>query len=854
MIKNNKQLLFVFLFSSVYFFSTPAFFKSAYAQTLQERVLQPPAGLSSQGDPFLMSMNPALMALNKSWEGIFYHTELKTQEFIAGTGDAFYISSPPLWIFYLGFGFENTRPNDDWKVRWLQSQGKQTGNWSMLTFALAAKLGEVASLGVNIRTFVADENETFHGLTSCDTGLHLHPSPYFSLSAEVIDINTPRIGSLEGSIERTWGVGVALRPFGKNILTISIDNLLAQTSENDVIRTYFELRPMRGLVLQALLEMWIGKEGFMDDRTDVALQASFGLQFEFPYFGVFGTAHIANRVGSPYLGFTAGARISGQYYLSMMIPRRIVKLKLEGNLDGEEAVDLLLYINSIRKEPSINGVLFEVKDFDAMPGLVQEIISGMEQLKSSGKYVFCYESGLGTPASAYACSHATAYYLSPVGGTTLAGTQMRIFYYTGLLEKLGINAQILRIGEYKSMPESFTREAPSEKVSEEYRELVSDVYNNMLYDIGKGRGFKNGSDGLKELISGGPYNSMEMVEKKLADGVLWEDQLKKAIEDKIGKKVVISEKFDFSTKAPDTWTKGRRIGVIVVSGIMTGGKSRKIPLIGLEKSGSDTVIEAIEKAKYDPTISAVVLRIDSGGGSAEAAERIWRAIRKLSEKKPVIASLGAVAASGGYYIASAADEIFAEPSTITGSIGIFMGKADFSELMKKVGINVTAFKEGSDKVDMSSFYRPFTTEEIEKLKGEINYVYNIFLDRVAEGRKMDKNSVDTIARGRIWSGARAREIGLVDKMGSFLDAVERARKISKLPGWAPVESLTRKEEGFLMKVISSAIDDKSEILKVFQEMGNASSVGGISMYLGQISFALTSKEPLAMIDFVYKWE
>lgn len=846
----NHKILFLPVLTAI----SLAGIRTADAQSIYERVLMPPAGLSSGGDPFLIAWNPASMGLNSGWEGVYYHSELRSQDIIAGKGDAIYLTSPALWIFHLGFGFENVRPSQEWKDRWWAPEGRQMGSWSMLTFALAARLGDVASIGASVRTYAADENETFHRLTTWDAGIHLHPSPYMSLAVSVIDISTPKLPAPEGSIERTWGVGIGIRPLGRDILTLSIDNLLGQTSRNDILRAFVEVKPIRGLAIQALMEMWLGDVGFMDDARDVAFTASIGVRLELPYVGVFGAAHMGNRIGSPYLGFTVGVRVSGQYYLSVIMPRRFIKIDLDGGLDGEEAVDLLLYLDAVRKEPSIRGVVLDMNGFEAMPGLVQDIVDAIDRLKEGGKQVFCYEAGIGNSASTYTCSHATAYYFSPVGGTMLAGSKMRVFYYTGLLKKLGVNAQIFRIGDYKSFPESVTLEGPTEKAAEEYKDVLKDIYDGMTADIAQGRKFGKGASEASDIIAGGPYNSNEAVEKNLADAVIWEDQIRETIEKKIGKKVVLSKQFDFATKAPDKWTPGRQIGVVVISGTMVDGKSRKIPLLGFEMAGAETIVDALEGAAKNPSIAAVVLRVDSGGGSAIAAEKIWRAVKQLAGKKPVVASFGSVAASGGYYAAVSADEIYAEPSTITGSIGIFAGKADISELMKKVGISVAVFKEGSGKADMNAFYRPYTDEEVEKVRSEINHFYNIFLDRVSEGRKMDKGAVHEMAQGRIWSGKKAKQKGLVSKNGSFLDAVDRARKLAKLPSWAPVVSLTKPHKSFLMKLLASSISINAQAKDLAEIVGGMVKKSDASKVLSPLAVTMSSEEPLAMVDSVFLWE
>lgn len=826
------------------------------AQSIHERVLMPPTGLSSSSDPFLISWNPAAMALTSGWEAVYFHSEIQSQNILPGTGDAAYITSPVFGPLYLGFGLENVRPAGDWKDAWGYGVVKP-GNWTMLTFAAAFRLQEIAAIGANVRTYIADENPRFDNVTTWDMGLHLHPSPYMAMTFSVHDISTPYTRLEAGgpiSIERTWGVGIAIRPLGRDFLTLSIDNLLGQTSKNDILRTFIEIRPVRGLAIQGLVEMWFGDIDPMSVDKDCEFQATVGLRLDLPNVGIFGAAHMADRMNSPYLGFSAGVRVSGQYYPSLIIPKRFVKVPLEGRLDGEEAVSMLLYFDAVKKEPSIRGIVLDVKSFRAMPGLIQDIIDGIDRMKKAGKKVFCYEEGIGNLSSAYLCSHADGYYIGPAGGTMLSGYRVRIFYYTGLLKKLGVNAQIFRIGEYKSFPEKLTLEGPSEESTEEHKDVLKDIFNNLTADIAEGRKFGRGADKTAEIIAKGPFNAHDAVDENLADGVIYRDEIKKTIEKKVGKKIVLSKKFNFSKKVPEKWSSGRKIGVVVITGTIVDGKSRKVPLLGLQTAGSETLVTILNKARKDPQVAALVLRVESGGGSGIASEKIWRAVKRLAEKKPVVASFGSVAASGGYYSAASATEIYALPSTITGSIGLFAGKADLSELLKKLGISVAVFKEGSDKADMNALYRPYTEKEIAVVKKEINYFYNIFLDRVAEGRGMKKGDVHEVAQGRIWSGLKAQRNGLVDKTGGFLDAVDRARKLAKLPSWAPVVSLTKKPKSIMEKLLSFAAPLDSgtkDLVEIVEEMVDKTEASRI---ISPLIITINNEEPLAMIDGVFLFE
>jgi protease-4 len=253
----------------------------------------------------------------------------------------------------------------------------------------------------------------------------------------------------------------------------------------------------------------------------------------------------------------------------------------------------------------------------------------------------------------------------------------------------------------------------------------------------------------------------------------------------------------------------RRLGVVVIDGALVDGPNVDYPIVEIHQSGSDTVVAAIDALAADATVAAIVLRVDSPGGSALASDRIWRAIRRARARKPVIASLGAVAASGGYYVASAADEIWAAPSTVTGSIGIFYGKVDFAPLAERLGIGLEQVGRGR-RAGAESLYRPFTPDERRELSRAIRRWYRLFLARVAEGRGLTTREVDALGRGRIYSGDAARELRLVDRLGGFLAALDRARELADLPMDAEITYVPGRPRSLVDYVTSSlglAADD-----------------------------------------------
>jgi protease-4 len=226
--------------------------------------------------------------------------------------------------------------------------------------------------------------------------------------------------------------------------------------------------------------------------------------------------------------------------------------------------------------------------------------------------------------------------------------------------------------------------------------------------------------------------------------------------------------------------------MLYIDGDIIDGRSRTIPILDNKLVGSYTIAEEIKHFRDDDRIKAVVVRIESPGGSSMASDVMWRELKKLNEKKPVIVSMGSVAASGGYYVAAPAKMIFALPLTITGSIGIFYGKADIHELLDKIGVNVEVRKT-TGRADAESFFRGFTEDERTELNRKVRQFYDVFLDRVAEGRHMTKEEVDAVGQGRVWAGQQALEKKLVDRMGGIRNALDAARDAAHLPVDAPIE-------------------------------------------------------------------
>jgi protease-4 len=249
-------------------------------------------------------------------------------------------------------------------------------------------------------------------------------------------------------------------------------------------------------------------------------------------------------------------------------------------------------------------------------------------------------------------------------------------------------------------------------------------------------------------------------------------------------------------RAREDWNAGPSIGVVMVDGSIIDGDSTDIPFLNIHMTGGRSVVDAIEGMVSDPLVRAIVLRVDSPGGAVLASDQIWRAVRRAREQKPVVVSMGAVAASGGYYIASAGDEIWADPSTLTGSIGIFYGKVDVVGLADKLDVGIEVFRRGK-RAGAESLFRPFTSDERAALVDRLRSYYQLFLSRVAEGRHKPVEEIDRIARGHVYSGDTAQRLGLVDHLGGFASALARARQLGGVSDDAQVIVRPKRKEGLL---------------------------------------------------------
>ena len=456
--------------------------------------------------------------------------------------------------------------------------------------------------------------------------------------------------------------------------------------------------------------------------------------------------------------------------------------KLGGETTQQIALDQALQaLEKAAKNDKIEGIYMEGGILSAYPAEVQELRQALLKFKKSGKWIIAYADTYSRSAY-YLCSVADKVYLNPIGMLDWSGLSSNPMFFTGLMKKLGIKMQVFKVGTYKSAVEPYIAEQMSDANREQVSSYQQSIWNNMLKDVAKSR--KTTTEVLNSLadsltILSGPEAS---VKGGLVDKLCYQDEVKKILKNKAKmdedeslrfvsiSDVALSE--ELNDKVDDEIAVYYAYGEIKED--ITGGFAQESAIT------SKQMTKDLQELREDDDVKAVVLRVNSPGGSAYASEQIWREVQLLSKEKPVIVSMGALAASGGYYISCGANKIFAEPTTLTGSIGIFGMIPDATELLTdKLGLSFDVVKTNSHS-DFGAMGRPLNESECRLMQAYINQGYELFTGRVAQGRKISQDSVKAVAEGRVWTGEQAMKIGLVDKLGNLNDAIAAAAKAAKI--------------------------------------------------------------------------
>ena len=612
------------------------------------------------------------------------------------------------------------------------------------------------------------QNADLDGMDST-LGVLARPSDYLSLAATGEKLFT---GEASGT------VGFGLRPLfltGDNpsLLTVGLDIpwdrelrrpvLQASSEPIDALPGFaFNLAyNMEDKRLTAGLSYSLGtlRSGFlMDDRTRGAA---------YVHLGVRKYSSPAVPMTDPYVRFNPGPVIAeestpGFFFFDPPAP---------------SLFEVLEALKDLQEDPAVSGIVIENQNLQTSWAGYLELISALNRFRETGKKVVYYYENISLWNYILASSTGDAIYLNRLGRVDLTGLGGTRLYFGGLLNSFGIRVHNIRSHPYKNGA-NFVSEPG---ITPEEREMLEVFYRDILDEVIKlvrsGRGEKLSGD-LEELIAAGPYLiSDEALEAGLVDGLIYQDELTDKLKE-FHQHPVISNG-DFREPFRRDWSDpfANQIALIYAVGNITSGKGVPGSSIGAESLGA-----SIRAARENPFVKAILLRVDSGGGSSLASDVIAREVQLCREaKKPFIVSMGGAAASGGYYISAYADRIVASPLSITGSIGVFIAMPEFAGLLEKYDVG-SAELGTSENASFGNPFRRLDAGEREKLSGLVSHTYGLFIDTVALGRDMDKEAVDAVAQGRVWTGRQALEHGLVDKLGGFQDAIDAAAEAAGIRG------------------------------------------------------------------------
>jgi protease-4 len=450
---------------------------------------------------------------------------------------------------------------------------------------------------------------------------------------------------------------------------------------------------------------------------------------------------------------------------------------------------LVMQFKKAKADNRIKAILLDINMSGVGWGKAEELRDAIIDFRSSGKPVYAYiEFGLNKEY--YIATACDKIVVPPPGELFINGLAADVMFFRGSLDKLGIYPDIFQIGKYKSVGNTFTQKEMTDAHREYVNSLLDDLFNRYVETIAQTR--HKTADEVRALIDNAPYDAFQAKDAGLIDEALYKDELLKQLKSQLGYKetdtFVPVRATDYRDVSPESLglNKGERIAVIYATGDINSGRSENSPS-GDQSIGSDTVAKALDDAAADKTIKAIVLRVDSPGGSGLASDIIWRAVEAANQKKPVVVSMSDVAASGGYYISASARKIIAQPSTITGSIGVVAGKPVVRGFYDWLGISNEYVLRGKT-AGMFRETEKFTDEERVKFEEWIKTTYyRDFVPKVAKGRNKDSEYIDSIAQGRVWTGGQAKDRGLVDEFGGLDKAIEVAKQLANIPADKGVE-------------------------------------------------------------------
>lgn len=732
--------------------------------------LTPTSGIASEDGPLTVWVNPANLAYDPDPRWVAAARVATTAE----APNAFGISA----------GIAGVSAG----LRWYHHDAGS--NDVVLDLAAGLRLPRRIAVGGALRWNIESGARNY---VAFDAAASWRPLPWLGMSVIARNIGSP--GSTDGAPAVTGG-GLAVRPFGR-ALVVGAD-LLATFDDSGTPDISFaastRIRPVEGLFLRA--------------RLDTHL--TFGAGFEM-FFGPAGFgASVASSNATDLVG-AGGSNVASPDVLLFagsdepdedLAPSRravpVVRLDRPVTYQPERRLlsrsdaswlEILEQLDAASRDPAIRVLVLSFGSTDFGWARWRELRSRVSDLGLAGRRVIVHLTGEPQTGALYAAAGATQVLIHPASVLDLAMPAVEELHLAGLLDAVGVDVQVVRSGPYKTAGEAYVAREPSGPEREQQLALLRTVEGELITAIAEGRGLP--VDLVQRALTEGPIGPAEAVASGLVDGLAWPDEVQGAASNELGHRAHLVEP-NRHARGRSPWDPPVAVAVINVEGLIVPGRASGAGagLGGSKRIGSETITRQLQRAAEDPSVRAVVLRVESPGGSTFASEEIWRAVTRLRERgKPVVASLGNQATSGGYYAAVGADAIWAEPTTVTGSIGVIAMHASAADLLERLGVGVTVIRSGPGW-DTPSPARSQDASELARTQALVDASYRTFIARVAASRHMDPVQVDEVARGRVWSGADARAHGLVDHTGGLIEAIGHARQLAGVSARTPVDVIT----------------------------------------------------------------
>ncbi len=684
-----------------------------------------------------------------------------------GAGDAlFFAQGQQRWglHFGTGFGLQFLKPPAAFDF-----DGDATTRETAvkLSYGLAFGAGP-AAIGFSGEHFFADHDKRLDGFDSLSLSAASRPFRWLSVGVAVHDVLGQRANFVD--VRQSVDGELAVRPLGHGSFEVAAGARWDERTDLVDPRVRVQLAPVAGVVLRVGAEL---AQRFLPTATDpspasrttdVRLVAGIELDLERWGVGFSGFASTAGASGRP-LGFATVLRASAERFPALWVPpRRVVRVVPVRPRDEHGTVALLLRLEALGEDPRVSAVLLDLSRFDAPLATMEELRGAIGRLRQAGKKTLAFLGNAPTRLYflAAACDRVV---LDPAADLDLSGVAAEQLYWKLLLDRAGIRAEFVQVGEFKSAPEALQRERPSEPA----REMTEGLVRGLGAELARVLSGDRKVDGARAatLLSGGPYAAPDALRAGLVDATLRRDELDGALAGLLGGPVQLEEE-PLPPRRPGAFSRPR-VAVVLVEGNIVDEEPEAARVTGGFVT-AHVLVDLLDDLAADPRVRAVVLRVASPGGAVLASDRIARAVERLRQRKPIVASFSEVAASGGYYVAAPASAIFTPRTALTGSIGIFGGKLEVSRLLDALGIHVETFGQRSRSL-LGSLFRGYDDEQRAALHRLLSSHYATFIDVVARGRHLAPERVEALARGRVWLGAEAAENGLADRAGGLLDAI-----------------------------------------------------------------------------------